>query len=120
MVVPNLFSDANIVESFGSRDLNKVQFEEKLTDLKNQIYTNIYNNLEDIYKHKGTEGSIRNMLRCFGVDDELVKLNIYTDRGTHYFSDAFKHSAVNKNMLTSTRVHILVHHYFKLHLLIIH
>ena len=96
LVVPNLFSDANIVESFGSRDLNKVQFEEKLTDLKNQIYTNIYNNLEDIYKHKGTEGSIRNMLRCFGVDDELVKLNIYTDRGTHYFSDAFKHSAVNK------------------------
>jgi hypothetical protein len=96
LVVPNLFADANVLEAFGSRDLNKIQFEKKLTDIKNQVYTNIYNNLENIYKHKGTEGAIRNMLRCFGIDDEIVKLNIYTDEGTHYFSDAFKHTSENK------------------------
>ena len=99
LVVSNLFADSNVLEAFGSRDLNKVQFEKKVTDIKNQIYTNIYNNLESIYKHKGTEGAIRNMLRCFGVDDEIVKLNIYTDEGTHYFSDAFKHTSENKKYI---------------------
>ena len=99
LVVSNLFADANVLEAFGSRDLNKVQYEKKVTDVKNQIYTNIYNNLENIYKHKGTEGAIRNMLRCFGVDDEIVKLNIYTDQGTHYFSDAFKHTSANKKYI---------------------
>ena len=49
--------------------------------------------------HKGTEGAIRNMLRCFGIDDELVKLNVYTDQGKHYFSDAFKHTSVNKKYI---------------------
>ena len=39
------------------------------------------------------------MLRCFGIDDEIVKLNIYTDEGTHYFSDAFKHTNVNKKFI---------------------
>jgi len=99
LVVPNLFADANVLEAFGSRDLSKIQFEKKVTDIKNQIYTNIYNNLENIYKHKGTEGAIRNMLRCFGVDDEIVKLNIYTDQGTHYFSDAFMHTSENKKYI---------------------
>jgi hypothetical protein len=96
LIVANLFADSDVLEAFGDRDLNQVQFEKKVTDIKNQIYTNIYNNLEDIYKHKGTEGAIRNMLRCFGIDDELVKLNVYTDEGTHYFSDAFKHTSINK------------------------
>jgi hypothetical protein len=99
LIVSNLFADSTVLEAFGQRDLSKIQFEEKVTDIKNQIYTNIYNNLESIYKHKGTEGAIRNMLRCFGVDDELVKLNIYTDQGTHYFSDTFKHSSLNKKYI---------------------
>ena len=99
LIVANLFADSDVLEAFGDRDLNQVQFEEKISDIKNQIYTNIYNNLEDIYKHKGTEGAIRNMLRCFGVDDELVKLNVYTDQGTHYFSDAFKHTSLNKKYI---------------------
>ena len=99
MFVSNLFGNSNVLEYFSNRDVNKVQFESKIHDLKNQIYTNIYNNLENIYKEKGTEGGIRNMLRCFGVDDELVKLNIYTDKGTHYFSDAFKQTNVKKKFI---------------------
>lgn len=107
LVVSNLFADSNILEAFGDRDLNKVQFEKKLTDIKNQIYTNIYNNLESIYKHKGTEGSIRNMLRCFGIDDEIVKLNIYTDQGMHYFSDSFKHTSLNKKYINFNKINNL-------------
>jgi len=30
-----------------------------------------------IYKTKGTEKSFRNLIRAFGIDDELVKLNMY-------------------------------------------
>lgn len=99
LLTANLFADSNVLELFEDRDVNQLKFEERITNVKNQIYTNIYNNLEDIYKHKGTEGSIRNMLRCFGIDDEIVKLNIYTDEGTHYFSDAFKHTNVNKKFI---------------------
>tara|TARA_Y100000114_G_scaffold31134_2_gene26749 strand:+ start:9209 stop:15685 length:6477 start_codon:yes stop_codon:yes gene_type:complete len=103
LVVPDLFIDANVLEAFGDRDLNQVQYEEKIVDIKNQIYTNIYNNLEDIFKQKGTESSIRNMLRCFGIDDEIVKLNIYTDHGKHYFTDAFKHTVSNKKFINFNR-----------------
>ena len=74
-------------------------YEKQIDEVKNLVYTNIYNNLEHIYKSKGTEGSIRNMLRCFGIDDEIVKLNVYTDRGTHYFKDNFKQTVINKNYI---------------------
>ena len=76
--------------------------------LKHQIYTNIYNNLENIYKQKGTESGIRNMLRCFGIDDELVKLNIYTDKGTHYFSDAFKNTNSRKKFINFNTSNTLI------------
>lgn len=98
-ITANLFADSSILERFEDRDVNQIKYEKTIIDLKNQIYTNIYNNLENIYKHKGTEYSIRNILRCFGIDDEIVKLNIYTDEGTHYFSDAFKHTNVNKKFI---------------------
>jgi len=93
LVTPNLFVNSNLIEMFGDRDDNQVLFEEKLSEIKNLIYTNIYNNLDFIYKSKGTERSIRNMLRCFGIDDEIVKLNVYTDGGTHYFNDKHKQTS---------------------------
>ena len=94
LAVNNLFIDSKIIEKFGDRDLNQIQYEKTITEVKNLIYTNIYNNLEYIYKSKGTEKSVRNLLRCFGVDDEIIKLNIYTDNGTHYFTDKTKQSSL--------------------------
>lgn len=93
--VNNLFVDSKILERFGDRDKNQVVYEKDISEVKNLIYTNIYNNLEHIYKSKGSEKSVRNLLRCFGVDDELIKLNIYTDGGTHYFNDKTKRSSLN-------------------------
>ena len=58
--------------------------------------TNIYNNLENIYNTKGTEKSIRNLIRCFGIDDELIKLNQYTDGGTQYLGDKYRTTSVKK------------------------
>ena len=75
---PELFSDATLVEQISSQN-DKIKFQEELYNVKNTIYQNIYNNLAYINKSKGTEKSFRNLLRCFGVDEELVKINLYGD-----------------------------------------
>ncbi len=99
LVTSNILVNRGLFETYNKRDTNKVLYEREIEEVKNLIYTNIYNNLEYIYKSKGTESSIRNMLRCFGVDDEIVKLNVYTDEGTHYFNDNFKETVINKNYI---------------------
>lgn len=93
LVVPDILINRSIVEYFGKKDLNGVQYEKDIEILKNRIYHNIYNNLEYIYKSKGTEKAYRNMLRCFGIDDEIVKLNLYTDNGNQYLTDKTKHTS---------------------------
>ena len=110
-MVADLFANSNVLEHFNDRDLNQVQFEKKITDVKNLIYTNIYNNLEEIYKQKGTEDSVRNMLRCFGIDDEIVKLNVYTDNGTQYFTDTLKQTSINKKLINLTNKHTILLQY---------
>ena len=37
----------------------------------------------DIYKSKGTEKSIRNVFRCFYLDDKLMRLNVYSNNETY-------------------------------------
>ena len=89
-----LFVDTDILEFYGNNDYENIKFDDNVNDIKNLIYHNIYNNLDYIYKTKGSEKSFRNLLRCFGIDDELVKFNVYTDGGTHYFNDNFKDTSV--------------------------
>ena len=78
LVAPDLFLDADILEKLADRSEDKV-YEKSLHDIKNTIYQNIYNNLSYIYKTKGTQKSFRNLIRCFGIDDELIKFNTYAD-----------------------------------------
>lgn len=78
LVAPSLFIDAKIFEEVLSQD-NERKFEDKLDEIKNVIYQNIYSNLTDILKSKGTEKAFRNMLHCFGVDESLVNINIYSN-----------------------------------------
>jgi len=78
-VAPDLFLDADVLEKLADRG-NKILFEKSLHDTKNIIYQNISNNLSYIYKTKGTMKSFRNLIRCFGIDDELIKLNMYADK----------------------------------------
>ena len=94
-----LFVDTEVLEFYRGNDLQNLKYGENVNKIKNQIYHNIYNNLDYILKSKGTEKSMRNFLRCFGIDDELVKLNLYTDGGTHYFTDVFKNTSVTKKYL---------------------
>ncbi len=98
-IIRDIFADAEVVNLFSGVDFDSVKFEKKIERTKNLIYTNIYNNLEAIYKSKGTEKSIRNFIRCFGIDDEIIKLNVYTDGGTHYFTDKAKGTSVKKKYM---------------------
>ena len=90
---------ATTLEKYEQRNIDTKFLENDINDIKNIIYQNIYNNLPKILKSKGTERSFRNMLRCFGFDDEIVKLNIYTNQGTHYFTDKYKVTSRNKKVI---------------------
>ena len=97
-VMPDIFVDETIIERFKSRDVNEI-YSENINDIKNLIYQNIYNNLEYIYKTKGTEKSFRNFFRCFGFDSELVKLNMYADDATYVYQDNIELSSVQKKII---------------------
>lgn len=95
LAVPDLFVNVNPIESLNSRDDFR-HYELKLNDIKNRIYQNLYNNLPYILKSKGTEKSFRNVLRCFGIDDELIKINLYGDNVTYEFKDSSKYGIATK------------------------
>jgi len=86
---PELFADAEILEFFKDRDEDRL-YRDTIHDIKNLIYKNIYNNLIYIYKSKGTEKSFRNLFHCFGVDEELLRINLYADNETYTFEDHYR------------------------------
>ena len=98
---PELFSNGTILEYYRNRNETK-EFEEDLNTVKKLIYNNIYNNLTDIYKAKGTEKAFRNLIRCFGVGDDVIRLNAYGDNTTYKFdtkrrADSLTTKAINFN-----------------------
>ena len=95
MVAPEIFVDAEIIEQLASRDEDR-DFKQKIYDVKNHIYNNIYNNLLAIYKSKGTEKSFRNLIRCFGVDDELIKINTYAQNATYKIEERSRETVIKK------------------------
>jgi hypothetical protein len=95
-ITSEMFLSSEVFETFSSIDYGADQFDLNLDEIKNLIFTNIYNNLENIYNSKGTEKSIRNLIRCFGIDDELIKLNQYTDNGIQYLENKYRTTSVKK------------------------
>jgi len=96
MQAPEIFADASILAEFMSRD-EKRNFNLDLGEVKNRIYKNIYNNLIYIYKSKGTLKSFRNLIRCFGVGDEVVRLNLYGNNATYKVRDNYDPVVSRKN-----------------------
>ena len=82
LYTPEIFIDSDIINTIANKteDFN---FETKLEDTKNLIYLNLYNNLASIFKSKGTEKSIKSVLRCFYVDDQIIKLNTYSNKARY-------------------------------------
>ena len=96
--VPELFVDPDVLSSIFDQDEKRV-FEEKLYNLKNKVYKNIYSNLIAIYKAKGTEKGFRNLFRCYGTDDELFKINLYADGVEYKIDDKTYDTLVKKRLV---------------------
>ncbi len=97
-VLPELFVDADIVQEFREYDQNQT-YERDLSEVRNLIYQNLYNNLTNIYKSKGTEKSFRNYLKCFGLNNDLIKLNLYADGATYTLKDNYELKALDTRVL---------------------
>ena len=98
LYVPELFVDASILENLYDRTDTEL-FESKLNEIKNLIYLNLYNNITNIYKSKGTEKSIRNVFRCFNIDDSLIKMNVYNKNATYEVKTNLKQAVIEKSMI---------------------
>ena len=98
LYTPDIFVDATIIEQFFNRNETE-KFESNIHDTKNLIYTNLYHNLAQIYKSKGTERSIRNVFRCFNMDNEVLKLNVYAKEATFELENNLKETISRKKHL---------------------
>ena len=76
MIAPDFFVERTVLEDLSQKSSGDA-LESDLFDLKNLIYQNIYNNLADLVKQKGTREGIRNVLHTMGIGEELVSVNTY-------------------------------------------
>ena len=66
-------------------------------EVKNLIYQNIYNNLTYIYKSKGTEKAFRNLIRCYGIGDDIVRFNAYGNNVEFSLEDTYYDTTTRNN-----------------------
>ena len=102
-IVPDIFIDAGLLNQFEDRDDN-LKYEHTLQEIKNTIYQNIYNNLTYINKSKGTEKAFRNLLRCFGIGDNVLKFNIYANNTAYQLEDNMKLAVKTKNYVNFNEI----------------
>lgn len=96
--MPDLFVDTSVIEQFSSRD-EKIKFEDKIYDTKNLIYQNIYNNLLYIFKSKGTEKSITNLIRAYGANEDVININVYGKETDYEFRKNVKQKTIRKTLV---------------------
>lgn len=96
--VKELFQDQTFLEYFKNRNFN-FEYDLDLTEIKNKIYKNIYNNLLYIYKSKGTEKAFRNMARSLGLNDEILKVQFYYKNGEYTVKDRYRLKNVPKRYI---------------------
>ena len=95
---PELFIESDVLNTFLNMT-EDFEFSGDLAKTKNLIYQNLYNNLAHIYKSKGTEKAIKNVLRCFYLDDSLIKFKTYADNTVYDLNTNSVQILKNKNML---------------------
>jgi hypothetical protein len=95
---PDIFVDSELIEKFLNKTISG-SFEGDLEETKNLIYTNLYNNVAHIYKAKGTEKSIKNALRCFYLNDDLMTLKINARNTEFVLSDKLVQRLVRKKYI---------------------
>ena len=98
---PELFENADVLSQFFKRD-EQINFDQRLVDIKNSIYKNIYNNLNFILKSKGNEKSVRNFIRCLGVGEEILSFNTYSDNRDYELSSSYNSTVSTKKYIDFT------------------
>ena len=111
LYTPDTFINSTIVEKLLNRNETD-RFEGSIEDTKNEIYVNLYNNLTNIYKSKGTSKAIKNVFRCFNLDDSLVKFKQYSTNQTYELDNNALQNKVFKDFInfnTSSNVNAVVY-----------
>jgi hypothetical protein len=98
LVAPEIFVDSSVINQIFNRDEEK-EFADSLFDTKNMIYKNIYNNIVDIYKSKGTSKSFKQLIRCYGVDENLIKINAYANNLVYNLNENYDFSSTKKKFI---------------------
>ena len=88
-VVGPILDDVSEITNLLGRT-EKVIFTKNIEEIKSTIYNNLNNNLMEILKTKGTEASFRNIMRCFGVDTDLISINTYFNLSEIDLEDRFE------------------------------
>tara|TARA_B100000700_G_scaffold311341_1_gene393059 strand:+ start:5026 stop:14784 length:9759 start_codon:yes stop_codon:yes gene_type:complete len=96
LYTPDTFIDSSIVERLLNRGETTL-FEGNLQDTKNEIYVNLYNNLTNIFKSKGTTRAIKNVFRCFNLDDSLLQFRQYSSNTTYDLENNLVQKNISKN-----------------------
>ncbi len=96
--LPEIFENIGVFGQLLERD-QQINFDQELIHVKNSIYKNIYNNLNFIYKAKGNEKSIRNLIRCYGIDEDILDLSVYSNNEIYELNTRFDASVSNKKYL---------------------
>lgn len=99
----DIFDNASIINTFLNQDEN-ITFEENLQYVKTKIYQNIYNNLSNIYKSKGTESSIRQIINTLGSPDNLYNLSYYSDNDLEVKDDQYENHYENTKFFNFNRI----------------
>ena len=97
-ITPEMFTQASFFEDLQGKNDNH-QFSGSLENVKNLIYNNIYNNLITIQKSKGTHRAVKNLLHCIGIDEDIIKINLYANNSTYEIEDNFKARSVKSKLL---------------------
>ena len=111
LMTPEIMIDADVLDKFKDRSDSEL-YENELNDTKNLIYQNLYNSLTHIFKSKGTAASVRNVLRCFNVDDNLLYFKTYSDNQTYELDTNLKQTLKKKKRLnfnTASALHAVMY-----------
>ena len=111
LITPEIFVDSEVLEKFKNRTDSEI-FQGELNETKNLIYQNLYNSLSTIYKSKGTHRSIRNIMRCFNIDDNLIYFNTYANNQTYELNNNLKQVLKKRKTLnfnTASSLHAVMY-----------
>tara|TARA_Y100001973_G_scaffold36209_2_gene54569 strand:+ start:46167 stop:56558 length:10392 start_codon:yes stop_codon:yes gene_type:complete len=92
-------------------NLSQALIHSKAENVKNKILNSVHSNIAHVYKAKGTKDSFRNIIRCFGVDDDLVFPNIYAQNVENFIKNepVFDSKTIKALVLTGSNSEVTLY-----------